>query len=384
MPHTTEAQVSRAALLEMAYKTGQDAATGPSLDHVVEEFQKAYSQDRELVHEFIRGVQEQSASHRQYQGVLADHGRAKYNHNPKAKMSYFVTLDTPRGPKTIWGVDLERAMISSGTQIGEPVHLAFKGSKDVTVDTNILDKHGNVVGTEAITTPRNVWAVTKIDAAQLSTGQSLNFPQNRQQSSAPTKLKLGGGSGGGLLGASGLGGLKNLLSFGGNRVNAKVADYSQQRAELDLTDALRSASIQIASLKEAGLAPLTDGSVDDAAKADLISAFRADPHHEGRIVELAKHLDKLSDLAEVVMGKGVGKGLDGHAVSRKGIEPIKDFMTENESILKALHVNDKSLFERLEGVVQHLFKALTDLLERIGGMFKPGGAPNASSPHLGP
>lgn len=379
MPHTTESQVSRAALLEKAYKTGLDAATGPSLNHVIEEFQKAYHQDRELVHEFMRGVQEQSASHRQYQGILADHGRAKYNHDPKAKMSYFVTLDTPKGPKTVWGVDLERAMISSGTQIGEPVHLAFKGSKDVTVDTNILDRHGNVIGTEAITTPRNVWAVTKIDAAQLSTGQSLNSSQRSPLSSAPSRLKLGGGSGGGLLGASGLGGLKNLLSFGGNRVNAKVADYSQQRAELDLTDALRSAGNQIASLKEAGLAPLADGSVDDAAKADLITAFRADPQHEGQIVELAKHLDKLSDLAEVVMGKGVGKGLDGHAVSRKGIEPIKVFMTENESILKALHVNDRSLYERLEGVVQHLLKALTDLLERVGAMFKSGGAPSATA-----
>lgn len=381
MPHTTEAQVSRAALLEKAYKTGKDAATGPSLDHVIEEFQKAYHQDRELVHEFMRGVKEQSASHRQYQGVLVDHGRAKYNHDPKAKMSYYVTLSTPKGPKTIWGVDLERAMISSGTQIGEPVHLAFKGSKDVTVDTNILDSDGNVIGTEAITTPRNVWAVSTIDAAELSTGHSQNFSQHHQQQSAaaPTRLKLGG-SGGGLLGASGLGGLKNLLSFGGNRVNAKVADYSQQRAELDLADALRTAGTQIASLKEAGLAPLADGSVDDATKADLVKAFRADPHHEGRIVELAKHLDKLSDLAEVVMGKGVGKGLDGHAVSRKGIEPIKDFMTENESILKALHVNDKSLFERLEGVVHHLFKALTDLLERLGAMFKSGGAPSASAP----
>lgn len=384
MPHTTEAQVSRAALLEKAYKTGKDAATGPSLDHVIEEFQKAYHQDRELVHEFMRGVKEQSASHRQYQGVLVDHGRAKYNHDPKAKMSYYVTIGTPKGPKTIWGVDLERAMTSSGTQIGEPVHLAFKGSKDVTVDTNILDQHGNAIGTEAITTPRNVWAVTKIDAAELSAGHAQNFSHHQQQSAAPTRLKLGGSGGGGLLGASGLGGLKNLLSFGGNRVNAKVADYSQQRAELDLADALRSAGTQIASLKEAGLAPLADGSIDEAAKADLVKAFRADPQHEGRIVEFAKHLDKLSDLSEVVMGKGVGKGLDGNAVSRKGIEPIKDFMKENESILKALHVNDKSLYERLEGVVQHLFKALTDLLERIGGMFKPGGAPSASSPHLGP
>lgn len=383
MQNSTEAHASRVALLEKAYQTGKDAASGSSLDHVIEEFKKTYHQDRELVHEFMRGVHEQTASHRQYQGILADHGRAKYNHDPKAKMSYYVTLNTPRGPQTVWGVDLERAMISSGTKIGEPVHLAFKGSEEVTVDANVLDKLGNVIGTESITTPRNVWAVTKIDAAELNTRQSQNFSQHQQQPSAPTRLKLGGG-GGGLLGASGLGGLKSLLSFGGNRVNAKVADYSQQRAELDLADALRSAGSQVASLKDAGLAPLTDDGIDDAAKADLVNAFRADPQHEERIVEFAKHLDKLSELSEIVMGKGVGKGLDGQAVSRKGIEPIKDFMKENESILKALLVNDKSLYERLEGVVQHLFKALTDLLERVGAMFKSGGAPSASAMHLGP
>ena len=377
MQNSTEAHASRVTLLEQAYQTGKDAATGPSLDHVIDEFQKAYHQDRELVHEFMRGVQEQSASHRNYEGVLVEHGRAKYNHNPKAKMSYYVTLESPKGPKTIWGVDLERALIASNAQIGEPVHLGFKGSKDVTVETDILDRHGNVVGSEPITTPRNVWSVAKIDAADLNTRQSLNFSQHRQQPSAPTKLKLGGG---GLLGASGLGGLKNLLSFGGNRVNAKVADYSQQRVELDLADALRTAGKQIASLKDAGLAPLADGSIDDATKADLVKAFRADPEHEGQIVEFAKHLDKLSDLSEIVIGKGIGKGIDGNAVSRKGIEPIKDFMKENESILKALHVNDKSLYERLEGVVQHLFKALTDLLDRVGAMFKSGGAPSASAP----
>lgn len=55
------------------------------------------------------------------------------SHDPKAKMSY-VTLETTGANKTVWGVDLERAMISSGTQIGEPVHLPAKGSKGVTVD----------------------------------------------------------------------------------------------------------------------------------------------------------------------------------------------------------------------------------------------------------
>lgn len=381
MAQTTEAQLARAALLDEAFKIGKDAANGPSSEQFVADFQRANQDDRELVHEFMRGVREQSGSHRQYEGILTDHGRAKYNYDPKAKMSYFVTLATPKGNKTIWGVDLERAMISSGTQLGEPVHLAFKGSKDVAVESDILDAQGRIIGSETITKPRNVWAVTKLDHAELIERQAKKIsPQRQQQPLAPTKLALGGG---GLLGAGGLGGLKNLLSLGGNRVNAKVADYSQQRAELDLADAIRSAGAQITALKEAGLAPLGDASINDATKADLIKNFRSDPQHEGRIVDLAKHLEKLREFSEVVMGKGVGKGLDGQAVSRKGIEPIKEFMKANELVLKALDVDDKSLYDRLEGVVQHLLKALTDLLERMGTMFASGSAPRSSAPHLG-
>lgn len=385
MPQRTEDQASRAALLKQAFLIGKDAATGPSPEQVTEDFKRAHPQDRELVHEFMRGMREQSAAHRSYEGVLVEHGRAKYQDDPRAKMSYYVTLTTPKGAKTIWGVDLERAVLSSGIQVGEPIRLAFKGSQDVTVETNILDGDGNVIGSEPITTSRNTWTVTKAESADLGRRQASSYSP---QAMAPTRMKFGGdggAGGGGLLGSSGLNGLKSLLSFGGSRVNAKVADYSQQRVELDLADALRSAGTQIAKLKESGLAPLADGSIDAATKAELVKAFRADPQNDGRITHFAKHLDTLSDLAEVVMTKGVGSGIDGPSASRKAVDPIKGFMKEHESMLKALQVDDKSLYERLEGVVQHLIKALSNLLERVGAMFTSGGgAPVASGPRAGP
>ena len=44
-------------------------------------------------------------------GRLVDHGRETYRHDPREPMSYFVKLETPRGDRTIWGVDLEGGLM---------------------------------------------------------------------------------------------------------------------------------------------------------------------------------------------------------------------------------------------------------------------------------
>lgn len=380
MPNRAELQAARDMLLQQAYQLGKDAATGQGTERLADEFQRLHHQDNELVHEFMRGVHEQSATHRSYQGVLLEHGRAKYNNDPRAKMSYYVTLETPRGKKSIWGVDLERAMRTSPSEIGDIVQLDSKGCKIVTVDADILDSHGDVIGTEPLTTSRNVWSVTKTDGAVLGVRQPVSYAAD---SKAPTKAGARrDGSPSAMLGSSGLSGLKNLLSFGGSRVNAKVADYSQHRAETDLSDALRTAGSHIAAIKESGLSPLSDASLSDSGKADLLKAFLADSTHTDQVSEFARHLDKLSDLSAIVMAKGVGKGLDDRAVLRKAVDPIKEFMNEHEPFLKALHVDNASLYERLEGAVEHLLKMLSDLLERVGGMFKSGNA-SRSGPQIG-
>lgn len=380
MPKRTEFEDARDLLLQHAYQLGKDAAAGQGTERLANEFQRLHHQDNELVQEFMRGVHEQSVAHRSYQGVLLEHGLAKFNHDPRAKMSYYVTLETPRGEKTIWGVDLERAMRASPTEIGDIVQLDFKGSKVVTVLADILDSHGDVIGTEPLTTSRNVWSVTKTDGAVLGVRQPVNYAEDSKvATNAGARRAVSPSS---MLGSSGLSGLKNLLSFGGSSVNAKLTDYSQHRAETDLSDALRTAGSHIAALKESGLSPLSDASLSDSGKADLLKAFLADSTHTDQVSEFARHLDKLSDLSAVVMAKGVGKGLDDRAVLRKAVDPIKDFMNEHEPFLKALHVDNASLFERLEDAVQHLLKMLSDLLERVGRMFKSGAA-SRSEPQAG-
>ncbi|PZU69651.1 MAG: Ti-type conjugative transfer relaxase TraA [Rhizobium sp.] len=80
-------------------------------------------------------------------GRLVEHGTAPYEHDPKNRDSYFVTLENDRGQKhTVWGVDLERAMQEAAPQIGDKIGLEHRGSETVRLPD----------GTEA---QRNAWKV---------------------------------------------------------------------------------------------------------------------------------------------------------------------------------------------------------------------------------
>jgi putative DNA primase/helicase len=96
-------------------------------------------------------------------GRMIDHGRAAYQHEPRAPMSYFVKLETPRGDRTVWGVDLERAFKESLTQpsIGDDVGLRSVRQDAVKVKTPARDADGKVVGERDLKTHRNRWIIEK-------------------------------------------------------------------------------------------------------------------------------------------------------------------------------------------------------------------------------
>jgi putative DNA primase/helicase len=96
-------------------------------------------------------------------GRLADHGAATYRHDPHQAMSYFVKLETTRGERTIWGVDLERALRESLTrpQLGDEVGLRAVRQDPVTVKTQERDAQGRVLGRKDLATHRNRWIVEK-------------------------------------------------------------------------------------------------------------------------------------------------------------------------------------------------------------------------------
>ena len=96
-------------------------------------------------------------------GTLVEHGRATYRHDPKEPMSYFVKIDTPRGDRTIWGVDLERAFRESLTrpEAGDEVGLRAIRQDAVTVHAPERDADGKIVAEKDIAVHRNRWIVEK-------------------------------------------------------------------------------------------------------------------------------------------------------------------------------------------------------------------------------
>jgi hypothetical protein len=86
-------------------------------------------------------------------GELLEHAYASYQFDPKADTSYYIKLKTDEGERTLWGIDLERALKSAKTKpmIGDRVGARAIGRAPVTVKTE---------GT-AISAHRNRWIVEK-------------------------------------------------------------------------------------------------------------------------------------------------------------------------------------------------------------------------------
>ncbi|MYN40352.1 hypothetical protein GTP55_13300 [Duganella sp. FT109W] len=110
---------------------------------------------------------EELARHRTHYGRVLEHGPAHYQHNADNDLSYFVTLQTPGGRQTIWGVDLQRAMAGSGADVGDGIVLSQRGSRSVTVNGPKVDSQGKPTGKRvAIDANRHDWEVISLDNAR--------------------------------------------------------------------------------------------------------------------------------------------------------------------------------------------------------------------------
>lgn len=98
-------------------------------------------------------------------GALVEHGSAPYKHDAKKGQSYFVTVETEKGKKTVWGVDLERAMKDANVQVGEKVVVEKTGAKPVTATERQYDQSGREIGARLVDAERNSWHVGSVDKA---------------------------------------------------------------------------------------------------------------------------------------------------------------------------------------------------------------------------
>jgi len=94
-------------------------------------------------------------------GTLVEHGQAPYNFKADEKDSYFVKIKTQNGEeKTLWGVDLNRAIEESGVKTGDRIRLENTGKQTVTVDAPVRNDEGKIIAFEKRESQRNTWEIT--------------------------------------------------------------------------------------------------------------------------------------------------------------------------------------------------------------------------------
>jgi len=106
-----------------------------------------------------QGTRGTSKRSRVYAGRLLAHGEAPYKFKEDNEPSYFVRLDTDKGPKDLWGVDFPRALEKAGVQQGDLVQVQLTGRKSVSVKRTARDAQGRALGEEEVPVHRNEWDV---------------------------------------------------------------------------------------------------------------------------------------------------------------------------------------------------------------------------------
>lgn len=97
-------------------------------------------------------------------GRLKAHGRANYQFRAHQDPSYYLTLQTDRGPKTLWGKDLERALAFAATQpkVDDLIGVQRLAREAVTLVERKRDAHGQLVSQREIHAHRTRWRVEKL------------------------------------------------------------------------------------------------------------------------------------------------------------------------------------------------------------------------------
>lgn len=97
-------------------------------------------------------------------GRLIEHGRAPYQFRASEDLSYYVKLLTSRGPRTLWGKDLERALTASETQpkVGDLIGGRRVGRRPVTIRARQRDADGRGIRQEEHIAHKTRWVIEKV------------------------------------------------------------------------------------------------------------------------------------------------------------------------------------------------------------------------------
>lgn len=109
-------------------------------------------------------------------GVLVDHGAAPYQNKPDKEQSYFVTVETDAGSRTLWGAGLADAMQDAPFNTGERLRIEDKGT--VPVVLQLQQEDGTFVEKSGY---RREWTVeletTERDGPAIDAAPTLSNPE---------------------------------------------------------------------------------------------------------------------------------------------------------------------------------------------------------------
>ena len=124
-------------------------------------------------------------NNRVHVGRVLGHGQAPYENDRANASSYFVKLQTANGEKTVWGVDLRRALDAGKADVGDDVALAYQGRQQVTVKVKERDERGTVVGEADQVVNRNTWDVNRLDSLREEVRSALTEAARKTETRQP-------------------------------------------------------------------------------------------------------------------------------------------------------------------------------------------------------
>lgn len=136
-------------------------------------------------------------------GILVEAAAAPYQFDRTQRMSFYVTVRTEAGKRTIWGADLERALAESTSRarVGDRVEVHQLGSRAVTVRVPTRNAQGDLTGEKKIAAQQTRWSIETAEhfrtleshAERVRTGAGFSdeeLSRHRELASAAAVLKL--------------------------------------------------------------------------------------------------------------------------------------------------------------------------------------------------
>lgn len=116
--------------------------------------------------------------------ILVNFGAAPYKHQKDESNSFFVTTRDDLGKeKTVWGVDLERAIEAADCAAGDRITLNQLGKMPVQIKAPIIGADGKITGeTEPKTVTRNAWEIAILVEAELKAAPKASRPSSPSMS----------------------------------------------------------------------------------------------------------------------------------------------------------------------------------------------------------